>query len=181
MTHKPLTYRRLLVGADLLAKPLDAALALNNPRAGILLPNANALPVTLLSLWHICKIPAVLNYSTSPATMLTCCQLAGLKQIITSRAFLERARLNLDPLRAAGIEFIYLEDLRARITGGQKFASLLRMTFNPSALAKPFAPAVPRGATVVKTQSTSKIPNFGPVVKTPARQCSRDVGDGIAS
>jgi acyl-[acyl-carrier-protein]-phospholipid O-acyltransferase/long-chain-fatty-acid--[acyl-carrier-protein] ligase len=136
VTHKPLTFRRMLVGADLLAHPLRSALAAGAPRAGILLPNANALPVTLLSLWHIGRVPAVLNYSTSPATMLTCCQLAGLRQIITSRAFLERARLNLEPLRAAGIEFIYLEDLRAKISGGQKFASLLRMTFNPSSLAR---------------------------------------------
>ena len=143
VTHKPLTYRRLLVGADLLAGPLRSTLSPDAARAGILLPNANALPVTLLSLWHIGRVPAVLNYSTSPATMLACCQLAGLKQIITSRAFLERARLNLDPLREAGIEFIYLEDLRTRIGGGRKFASLLRMTFNPSSFAQTLEPRAP--------------------------------------
>jgi acyl-[acyl-carrier-protein]-phospholipid O-acyltransferase / long-chain-fatty-acid--[acyl-carrier-protein] ligase len=140
VTHKPLTYRRLLVGADLLASPLRSALSPDAARAGILLPNANVLPVTLLSLWHIGRVPAILNYSTSPATMLACCQLAGLKQIITSRAFLERARLNLAPLREAGIEFIYLEDLRARITGGQKIASLVRMTFNPASFCKSSQP-----------------------------------------
>ena len=143
VTHKPLTYRRLLIGADFLARPLHEALSPDAARVGILLPNANALPVTLLSLWHLGRVPAILNYSTSPATMLSCCQLAGLKQIITSRAFLERARLNLDPLREAGIQFILLEDLRARITGGQKFTSLLRMTFNPSSLAKSPTPRAP--------------------------------------
>ncbi len=134
VTAQPLTFRRLLVGADLLAGPLRAALAPDATRAGILLPNANALPVTLLSLWRIGRVPAILNYSTSPATMLACCQLAGLKQIITSSAFLERARLNLDPLRQAGIQFIQLEDLRAGISGGAKFTSLFRMTFHPSSL-----------------------------------------------
>ena len=48
--------------------------------------------------------------------MLACAQLAGVKQIITSKLFLERAKLNIQPMRDAGIEFIYLEDVRAGIT-----------------------------------------------------------------
>jgi acyl-[acyl-carrier-protein]-phospholipid O-acyltransferase/long-chain-fatty-acid--[acyl-carrier-protein] ligase len=129
-------------------------------RAGILLPNANALPVTLLSLWRIGRVPAILNYSTSPATMLACCQLAGLKQIITSRTFIERARLNLDSLREAGIQLIHLEDLRAGISGGSKFASLLRMTFNPSSLSN--APGIDhspdRVAVVLFTSGSEGVP-----------------------
>jgi acyl-[acyl-carrier-protein]-phospholipid O-acyltransferase / long-chain-fatty-acid--[acyl-carrier-protein] ligase len=159
VTHTRLSYRRLLVAADLLAGPLRTALSADAPRVGVLLPNANAVPVTLLSLWHIGKILAVLNYSTSPATMLTCCQLAGLKQVITSRTFLERGRLNLEPLREAGIEFIYLEDLRGKIGGGQKFASLLRMTFNPGSLAESPEPkaasSTPRGDRVAVVLFTS--------------------------
>ncbi len=140
-TRKPLTYRRLLVGVELLAGPLEKALAADSPRAGILLPNVNALPVTLLSLWHIGKVPAILNYSTGAATMVACCQLAGLKQVITSRVFLERARLNLAPLQEAGIEFIYLEDLRGKIGRAQKIGSLIRMSLNPSSLSP--GPATP--------------------------------------
>ena len=48
--------------------------------------------------------------------MLACAQLAGVKHIITSRTFLERARLNVQPMADAGIAFIYLEDVRARIS-----------------------------------------------------------------
>ncbi len=159
VTHTRLSYRRLLVAADALASPLRITLSADAPRVGVLLPNSNAMPVTLLSLWHIGKIPAVLNYSTSPATMLTCCQLAGLKQIITSKTFLERARLKLDLLHETGIEFIYLEDLRAKIGGGQKLASLLRMTFHPASLAKVSGPAAsnstPRGDQVAVVLFTS--------------------------
>src|SRR6266404_171773 len=133
-SRQPLSYRRLLAAADALAQPLQSALSPGDSRAGILLPNVNALPVTLLSLWHIGKVPAVLNYTTGAATMLACCQLAGLKQIITSRAFLERARLKLEPLTEAGIQFVYLEDLRAQITKIKKLRSLLRMTFSPKSL-----------------------------------------------
>src|SRR6185503_8464211 len=103
-------------------------------RVGVLLPNVNGTPVSLLGLWFIGKIPALLNYSTGAATMLACIQLAGLKQVITSKAFIEKARLKLDLLVEAGVEFIYLEDLRQNITGSQKFLTLLRVRFAPRSI-----------------------------------------------
>ncbi len=135
-TRQPLTYWRLLVGADVLAQSLGRTLSTDGARVGILLPNVNAVPVLLLSLWHLGKVPAILNFSTGAATMLACAQLAGLKQIITSRAFLERAKLKVDLLTDAGIQFVYLEDLRTGISRSQKISSFLRITFNPSSLAE---------------------------------------------
>ena len=132
MTGMP--YRRLLIGAELLGNALTARLAPGVGRVGVLLPNVNAMPVVLLGLWAHGKVPAVLNFSTGTPTMLTCAQLAGLKQIVTSRAFLERARLKLDALTEAGIELLYLEDLRSRIGGGAKLAAVLRMRFAPRSL-----------------------------------------------
>jgi acyl-[acyl-carrier-protein]-phospholipid O-acyltransferase/long-chain-fatty-acid--[acyl-carrier-protein] ligase len=136
-SRAPITYRRLLVGADVLSDPLRSALSADGNRVAVLMPNVNAVPVLLLSLWRIGKVPAVLNYSAGAATMLACCQLAGVKQIITSRAFLERAKLKLEPITDAGIQLIFLEDLRARITGPQKILSSLRITFNPRSLRLP--------------------------------------------
>lgn len=124
-TRSTLTYRRLVVGAELLAARWRARLG-PEPRVGVLLPNTNALPATLLSLWFAGKVPAILNYTTGAATMLACAQLAGLRQILTSRAFLEKARLKLEPLTAAGLELLYLEDLRAQISGAEKLATLLK-------------------------------------------------------
>ena len=119
-----LTYRRLLLGAALLAEQWQQLLSSESPRVGILLPNVNATPVTLLSLWSLGKVPALLNFSTGPAIMLACAQLAGLKQIITSRAFVERAKLKLELLTEAGIEFIFLEDVRKRVRPMRKLAGL---------------------------------------------------------
>ncbi|MDB6018930.1 MAG: AMP-dependent synthetase [Pedosphaera sp.] len=124
-TYQPLTYRRFIAAVYALANLLNRVLS-GEERVGILLPNVNALPVTLLSLWQIGKTPAVLNYSTGEVTMLACVQLAGLKQIITSRAFLERARLKVELLTQAGIQFIYLEDVRAKIGRWQKLSAFLQ-------------------------------------------------------
>jgi acyl-[acyl-carrier-protein]-phospholipid O-acyltransferase/long-chain-fatty-acid--[acyl-carrier-protein] ligase len=93
---------------------------------GVLLPNVNSTPTTLLGLWAAQKVPAMLNFSTGIPTMLLCAQLAGLKHIITSRQFLAKARLNLAPLEAAGIVLIYLEDVSPQISGFARFLALLR-------------------------------------------------------
>lgn len=131
-----LTYRRLLVGVDLLASRIALRLDRQAEHVGVVLPNANAMPVAVLALWALGKVPAVLNYTTGAATMIACAELAGLKQIITSRRFLEKARLDLQPLKATGIQLIYLEDLRAEITGCQKLAALFQAVTAPKSLVR---------------------------------------------
>ena len=138
-TMTELSYRKLLVGVRVLANRL--ATFASNPesgirhpesaasRIGLLLPNVNAMPVAIMATWCLGKVPAVLNFSTGPTVMLQCCQLAGLKQVITSRLFVEKARLNLKPLEDAGVQFLYLEDVRKGITAGQKLAALFRSFF----------------------------------------------------
>ncbi|HOX56204.1 MAG TPA: AMP-binding protein [Candidatus Paceibacterota bacterium] len=126
-----LTYRRLLAGANLLADQWRALLGQAEERVGLLLPNVNAMPVATLSLWAAGKVPAILNYTTGTAVLLSCARLAGLKHIITSRAFIRRARLDLEPITAAGIQVVCLEDVRARITGAQRFLALLRQCIKP--------------------------------------------------
>ncbi len=140
-TMQELTYRRLLLSAELLAGQLGPRLADGPDRVGVLLPNVNAAPVLLLALWSCGKVPAILNFSTGPATMLACAQLAGLKQIITSNAFLSRTRLRLDPLTDAGIKLIFLEDVRTGISRFAKFAALLRHRAGIGGRLRPGGPA----------------------------------------
>ncbi len=130
VTRQKLTYRKLLIGVDLFERQWNRILR-SESRVGVLLPNVNAMPVALLSLWAAGKIPAILNYSTGPSTMLSCLQLAEVKQVITSRTFIEKAKLNLQPLIEAGIDFIYVEDVRAKISKAEKYAAVLRNRANP--------------------------------------------------
>jgi acyl-[acyl-carrier-protein]-phospholipid O-acyltransferase/long-chain-fatty-acid--[acyl-carrier-protein] ligase len=132
-----LTYRRLLVGVDVLADEWRKRFA-NTERGvrnaelpkqvGVLLPNVNGTPVTLLSLWATGCVPAILNFSTGSTTMLQCAQLAGLKHVITSRVFAQKAKLELTPFLDAGIELIFLEDVRAGISGLTKLGKLVKHT-----------------------------------------------------
>src|SRR5262249_9732002 len=75
VTMRDLTCRRLIVGADLLAAQWQKRFEKAEERIGVLLPNVNAIPVVLLSLWAAGKVPAILNYSTGTAILLACIRL----------------------------------------------------------------------------------------------------------
>jgi acyl-[acyl-carrier-protein]-phospholipid O-acyltransferase/long-chain-fatty-acid--[acyl-carrier-protein] ligase len=130
-TRTPFTYHRVLLGSEVLAGQWRAHLA-ESPggRVGVLLPNLGTTPLVILSLWAASRVPAILNFSTGSATMLTCAQLAGLRQIITSRVFVDRARIDVQPLIDAGLELVYLEDVRARVRPGQKLAAAAIVALN---------------------------------------------------
>lgn len=129
-TYQKLNYRRLVTGSQVLARQWEKTFGPEpGERIGVLLPNANANPIVVISLWLAGKVPAILNYSTGAATMLACAQLAGLKHIITSRAFVTKAKLKLELLQQSGIQFHYLEEVRLQISSLQRVGQLLLNTF----------------------------------------------------
>jgi acyl-[acyl-carrier-protein]-phospholipid O-acyltransferase/long-chain-fatty-acid--[acyl-carrier-protein] ligase len=124
-----LTYRKLLAGATLLSRQW-ARLCSGN-RVGVLLPNVNAMPVTLLSLWAAGKVPAIFNYTAGTAAMLTCARVAQVREIITSKAFLSKAGLDVSGFHSAGVNLVFLEDVRPRISGLQRLAAIARQRLRP--------------------------------------------------
>lgn len=155
-TLQKLTYRKLMVGAEVLAHTLCGNVS-SGERVGLLLPNVNATPVVILTLWQLGKVPALLNFSSGIPTMLACVELAGLKDVITSRKFLERARLNVDEFVKAGINVIYLEDIRAKVAGSRKLITLLRHVFH---LPTPIShlPSANSTAVIVFTSGSEGVP-----------------------
>jgi len=144
VTGKQISCRRLLAATAAMAARWDSLLpADGGRRVGVLLPNSNALPVTLLSLWTVNKAPAIFNFSSGVPTMLACAQLAEVKHVITSRFFLERLKLNVQPMRDAGLEFIYLEDVRAGISRGRQWSALGQVLLQPRSIVGPQRPESP--------------------------------------
>ncbi len=124
-----LTYGRLLLGAKLLAQQWRRRLG-EASRVGVLLPNVNAMPVVLLSLWSAEKVPAILNYTLGLNSLLSCVRLAGVKEILTSRKFLAQIKLTPNALEAAGVRVLFVEDIRAGISAGDKFKAWLGSQFS---------------------------------------------------
>jgi acyl-[acyl-carrier-protein]-phospholipid O-acyltransferase/long-chain-fatty-acid--[acyl-carrier-protein] ligase len=131
-----LSYRRMLAGARVLGRHL-AQLAGPGEAVGVMLPNANGAAVTLLGLMSAGRVPAMINFTAGEANILAACKAAQIKAIATSRAFVEKGRL--DALAAAvgqQVPIVYLEDLRAKIGTVERLAGLLRWR-KPLAKRKP--------------------------------------------
>ncbi len=105
------TYGRLLKGALALGR-LTARLAPEGEVVGVLLPNSGPAVALLLGLMAARRTPAMLNYSAGPEGLRAACAAAGVKTVITSRAFLDHPRLAGIPEQLVGVRLVYLEDLR---------------------------------------------------------------------
>jgi acyl-[acyl-carrier-protein]-phospholipid O-acyltransferase/long-chain-fatty-acid--[acyl-carrier-protein] ligase len=131
-----LTYKRLLVGAAILGAKL-MPLAPEGSAVGVMLPNANGAVVTLLGLMSAGRVPAMINFTSGAANILAACKAAQLSTIVTSRTFIEKARLdNLIAALASKVSIVYLEDIRPTITLADKIRGLLHA----------YKPLVPRKA-----------------------------------
>ncbi len=121
-----LTYKRLIVGAQVLGAKL-AAFTAPGEAVGILLPNSAGVAVTFFALQGIGRVAAMLNFTSGAANVTSACRAAQVKTILTSHAFVEKGRLDdliatLKPIA----HIVYLEDVRKTITAGDKLKGLLR-------------------------------------------------------
>ena len=121
-----LSYGKLLTGAAVLGarfRSLFGAEAV----LGVMLPNANGTAATVLGVMSAGKVPAMLNFTAGPANILSACKAAQVKTVLTSRAFVEQAKLGpvIDEI-AGSVKIVWLDDLRATIGIRDKFLGLLR-------------------------------------------------------
>jgi acyl-[acyl-carrier-protein]-phospholipid O-acyltransferase/long-chain-fatty-acid--[acyl-carrier-protein] ligase len=107
-----LSYRRLLVGARVLGGRLGA-LAPEGRALGVMLPNANAAAVTVLGVMSAGRVPAMINFTAGATNILNACKVAEIDTLVTSRAFVQKGRLDalLEAL-SQSLTIVYLEDLR---------------------------------------------------------------------
>jgi len=136
-----LTYKRLLLGAAVLGKKL-MPLASEGKALGVMLPNANGAVVTILGVMSAGRVPAMINFTAGAASILAACKAAEVTTIVTSRAFVEKAKLGaVAEQLAQAANVIYLEDVRATVTTGDKLRGLLGYR-KPLVARKPDDPAV---------------------------------------
>jgi acyl-[acyl-carrier-protein]-phospholipid O-acyltransferase/long-chain-fatty-acid--[acyl-carrier-protein] ligase len=115
-----LSYRRLLMGARILGEKLMPYAPEGKP-IGLMLPNANGAAVTLIALMSAGRVPAMINFTAGVASILAACKAARMDTILTSRAFIERGKLdNLIAGLQSQIKIVYLDDIRPTITALDK-------------------------------------------------------------
>lgn len=125
-TGASLTYKKLLIGANVLARKFRPYMS-TGEAVGVLLPNAAGGTVTVVALQSLGCIPAMLNYSAGPSTVVSACETAAVKTVLCSHAFVEKGALHelIKAMEAAGLKFIWLEEIREGVNFINKIISAL--------------------------------------------------------
>jgi acyl-[acyl-carrier-protein]-phospholipid O-acyltransferase/long-chain-fatty-acid--[acyl-carrier-protein] ligase len=131
-----LSYKKLLIGARVLGEKL-MPFAPERKAIGVMLPNANGAAVTLFALMSAGRVPAMINFSAGASNVLAACKAAQIDTILTSRAFIEKGRLDaLVAALAEQVKIVYLDDIRPTITLGDKLRGM-RNAKKPLVASKP--------------------------------------------
>lgn len=110
------TYEKFIVGAWAMSSKFRD---IGAPNVGLMLPAAVACDLAFLGLHLAGKLPVMLNWTTGPGNLAHAAKLMGLTHVVTSKAFIDRTRVEVP-----GVRFVFLEDVRASLG---KFGLLRRL------------------------------------------------------
>ena len=109
------TYKDLLKKSLALGR-LATKISRPNEAVGVLMPNVTNTAALILGMMAFKRIPAMLNYTSGTAGLQNACIAAKISTVMTSRKFLETAKLQEVVAKLEGIRIVYLEDLRAQFS-----------------------------------------------------------------
>lgn len=109
------TYGQLLKKSLALGR-LVSKISVSGENLGVLLPNVTNTICLIFGMSGMRRVPAMLNYTAGTAGMQNACIAAGVGTILTSRKFVEEAKLTNTLASLEGLRTVYLEDLRARFS-----------------------------------------------------------------
>lgn len=110
---------------------------------GLLLPNLAPTLGLVFGLSARNRVPAMLNYTAGTEGMQAACTAARIKVVVTSRAFVEQAKLTDKLAGLTGIRLLYLEDLRETVTLGDKLWLMAYALWFPRGFELPVSPEAP--------------------------------------
>jgi len=115
INRAPLNYDMFITRSVVLGKQLVKHCGDDNT-VGVLLPSTLASVATFWGLQFYGRVPAMLNYTVGAHGMISACETAALHRVITSRRFVEQAKLQESvKALASKVEIIYLEDVVEQI------------------------------------------------------------------
>lgn len=128
-TAGPLDYDRVVRASLVLGRRL-ARKAGQGEAIGLMVPNSIGAAVAFLGMQAFGRVPAMLNHTAGTDAVLSACRTAGLRTVVTSRRFVELAKLDAMAAALAGaVEIVWLEDLRAQLGLVDKLYGLSALRF----------------------------------------------------
>jgi acyl-[acyl-carrier-protein]-phospholipid O-acyltransferase/long-chain-fatty-acid--[acyl-carrier-protein] ligase len=123
---------------------------------GVLMPNANATVYLLFGMASANRVPAMLNFTAGALGVQNACEVARIRLVLTSRAFVEKANLQELVSRLSGVRVVYLEDLRPQFGIGDKLWLIGWAVWKPRSVRARVRPDDP--AVVMFTSGSEGIP-----------------------
>ena len=109
---------------------------------GVLLPNLAATLCMVIGMSAFRRVPAMLNYTSGTDGIQSACVAARISTIVTSRKFLETARLQTQVDALRNVNIVYLEDLQPSVKFAVKLWALTHLVF-PRLLGRGLNPESP--------------------------------------
>jgi acyl-[acyl-carrier-protein]-phospholipid O-acyltransferase/long-chain-fatty-acid--[acyl-carrier-protein] ligase len=129
LQRKPLSRRMLLARSFALGAQV-AKSSLPGEHVGVMLPNSAGVVAVFMAMQCCGRVPAMLNFSSGPQSLITAIHTARIKIVYTARRFIDQAKLeNLIVALANHVEIVYLEDVAARISRFDRLLALSSATF----------------------------------------------------
>ena len=136
------SYNDLLKMALVLGRQIER-LTQPGEKVGLLLPNLVPTLGLIFGVTARQRIPAMLNYTAGTEAMQAACDAAQIRMVVTSRAFVEQAKLADKLAGLRGVQLRYLEDIREQISLADKLWLMGYAIHFPRAFALPGTPEDP--------------------------------------
>jgi acyl-[acyl-carrier-protein]-phospholipid O-acyltransferase / long-chain-fatty-acid--[acyl-carrier-protein] ligase len=120
MERSPLSYDVLITRTIAIGNAI-ATITAPHENVGVFLPNSTKTLCVVLGLQLHGRVPAMMNYSIGSAGMISACQTAQVKTVLSSRRFTEVGKFEDEALALSQqVTLVYLEDLAENISGFDK-------------------------------------------------------------
>jgi acyl-[acyl-carrier-protein]-phospholipid O-acyltransferase/long-chain-fatty-acid--[acyl-carrier-protein] ligase len=142
MNQEQQSYRDLLKASLALGR-LVGRFTDEGENVGVLLPNVSATVCMIFGMSAMRRVPAMLNYTAGTAGMQSACVAANVRTIITSRRFLDTAKLGATVQAIENVRVVHVEDLRRQFSWMDKLWLVFLALRFPRAVMRSASPQDP--------------------------------------
>ncbi|MCE5326674.1 MAG: AMP-binding protein [Planctomycetaceae bacterium] len=167
------TYREAIMGILALQRHIRS---LPGENVGVMLPASVGAGVAYLATAFAGKTPVLLNWTIGRRNLEHAAKAVGLSAVLTSRILVQRLAGQGVDLGGMAPLCVYLEDLRGKITRGQKIAALLKARLSWRSLDKA---TVSPTAAILFTSGSEALPKAVPLTHANILINLRDVLDMV--
>ena len=127
--HNIMSYRQLVMKSYILGDAISKMTS-SGEFVGILLPNSSNTVACFYAMQAFGRVPAMLNFSSGSANLISACKTAKIRIVYTSKKFISRAGLeDVAEQLSKEVKIFYLEDFKSKISVKDKIIGAIGSYF----------------------------------------------------